>query len=54
MLGRSEEEIRQVGRAGIVDLSDPQFAAALEERKRTGKFKSEYFHIRKDGTTVSL
>ena len=50
MLGRSEEEIRQVGRAGVVDLSDPQFAVALEERKLTGKFKSEYFHIRKDGT----
>jgi PAS domain S-box-containing protein len=50
MLGRSEEEICRVGRDGIVDLSDPRFAAALEERKRTGKLRSEYFHVRKDGT----
>ena len=50
MLGRSEEEICQVGRAGIVDLSDSRFIAAQEERKRTGKFKSEHFHIHKNGT----
>ena len=50
MLGRSEDEIRQVGRAGIVDLSDPRLTAALEQRELTGKFKSEHFHVRKDGT----
>jgi PAS domain S-box-containing protein len=50
MLGRSEKEICQAGRDGIVDMSDPRLAAALEERRNTGKLRSEYFHIRKDGT----
>jgi two-component system nitrate/nitrite sensor histidine kinase NarX len=52
ILGRTEEEICQVGRAGIVDTSDPRVAAALEERERTGKFRQELFLIRKDGTRI--
>jgi PAS domain S-box-containing protein len=50
MLGRSEEEICQIGRAGVLDPTDPRPVAAFEERKHTGKFRSEYFHVRKDGT----
>ncbi|MCX5811871.1 MAG: PAS domain S-box protein [Proteobacteria bacterium] len=50
MLGRSEEEICQIGRGGIVDVSDPRLAVALEERKQTGMFRSEIYHICKDGT----
>jgi len=50
MFGRTEEELRQVGLNGIVDTSDPRLAVALQERARTGVFRSEYFHIRKDGT----
>jgi len=51
MFGRSEEEIRQVGRDGTVDLTDERFLEASEERKRTGSYaEKEYTHIRKDGT----
>jgi PAS domain S-box-containing protein len=50
MFGRTEEELRQIGFNGIVDMSDPRWAIALEERARTGVFRSEYFHIRKDGS----
>jgi diguanylate cyclase (GGDEF)-like protein/PAS domain S-box-containing protein len=50
MFGRSEEELCQIGRAGVTDPTDPRLIAALEERKHTGKFKSEYYHIHKDGT----
>ena len=36
MFGRTEAELCQLGRAGVVDLDDPRLPAALEERKRTG------------------
>jgi PAS domain S-box-containing protein len=32
MLGRSEEELCRIGRAGIVDPSDERLAPALEEK----------------------
>jgi PAS domain S-box-containing protein len=50
MFGWTEEELRHVGQNGIVDTSDPRLTVALEERARTGVLRSEYFHIRKDGT----
>jgi PAS domain S-box-containing protein len=49
MLGMSKEEIIRVGRAGIVDPSDPRLAALLEKRERMGKAHGELTHIRKDG-----
>jgi two-component system, cell cycle sensor histidine kinase and response regulator CckA len=49
MFGRSEAEIIEVGRNGIVDVSDPRLSLALEERARTGRFSSELEFIRKDG-----
>ncbi len=51
MFDRSEEEIRQIGRDGIVDYSDSRFFEAAEERKQKGRyFEKEYNHIRRDGT----
>ncbi len=50
IFGRTEAEICQVGRAGLVDVTDPRLAAALEERARTGKFRGELTFVRKDGT----
>jgi diguanylate cyclase (GGDEF)-like protein/PAS domain S-box-containing protein len=50
MLRRSEEDLKQVGRPGVVDLSDPSFQWALSERKRTGRYKGETTYVRKDGT----
>ncbi len=50
MLGWTEQELRQIGREGLVDLSDPRLPFALEERRRLGKFKSELTLVRKDGT----
>jgi len=51
ILQRTEDEICQVGRNGIVDLTDPGLQVALEERARTGRFKGELILKRKDGTT---
>lgn len=50
MFGRSEEEITQVGRNGLVDATDVRFQEALEERARTGKFRRELTLVHKNGT----
>ncbi|CAM4167549.1 DUF4118 domain-containing protein [Roseateles saccharophilus] len=41
MFGRGEATLRRVGQAGVIDTSDPRFAAALEERDRVGSFRAE-------------
>ena len=48
--GRTVEEIRTVGRNGLVDLNDPRLVPAIDERHKTGNFKGELNFIRKDGT----
>ena len=50
MFGMTEEEIIQAGRNGTVDTSDPRLKYVLKERARTGRFKGELNHRRKDGT----
>ncbi|MFA6470276.1 MAG: PAS domain S-box protein [Bacteroidota bacterium] len=49
ILGRTEEEICRVGRPGVVDMSDPRLAMALQERTATGRFNGELIFVRKDG-----
>ena len=50
MLGFSEEEIRRLGRSGILDLDDPRLSAGLEDRRRAGHVKAqELTAIRKGG-----
>ncbi len=49
MFGRSEEEICRLGRDGVVDTSDPRLTTLMEERSRTGRWKGEINHKRKDG-----
>jgi PAS domain S-box-containing protein len=49
MFGRSEEEICQAGRRGLVDSSDPRLPLALEEGERTGRFKGELTFVRRNG-----
>jgi PAS domain S-box-containing protein len=50
MLGRTEDELRAVGRAGVVDQADPRVPPFLEERRRTGKARGEMTMVRKDGS----
>ncbi len=52
ILGRSEDEVRRLGRAGVVDTADPRLAAFLEERARTGKARGELILIREDGARI--
>ena len=50
MLGRTEEEIRKVGRSGVVDVSDPHLAAAVAERAHHGVARAELTFVRADGS----
>jgi len=50
MFGRTEQELIELGRDGVVDATDPRLAAALEERAQTGKFRGELTYVRKDGS----
>ena len=50
VFGYTEAEICRIGRAGLMDSRDPRWAAALEERARTGQFQGELTFVHKDGT----
>jgi len=48
ILGRSEAEVRRVGRAGIFD-DGPALSRALAERERTGRLRADLTALRPDG-----
>lgn len=50
MFRRTEDDIRKVGRNGLVDATDPRLTPALEERARTGRFSGVITMVRGDGT----
>jgi PAS domain S-box-containing protein len=50
MLRRTEAEICHLGRNGLMDITDPRLAAALEKRERTGQIHGEVILIRSDGS----
>lgn len=50
MLGRSEAELKEVGRDGVIDAGDVRLERLLEERRRTGQFRGELWMVRKDGS----
>jgi PAS domain S-box-containing protein len=50
MFGRTEAELRQAGRRGVVDPDDERLPAVLAERARTGAFRGELTLVRADGT----
>ncbi len=52
LFGRTAEEIKEVGRAGIMDQNDPRLRAALEIRRQTGLFKGELNLVRGDGSII--
>ncbi|MDD4356729.1 MAG: PAS domain S-box protein, partial [Smithellaceae bacterium] len=49
MFGRSVDEIRAVGRNGLVDVTDPRLQTALEERAQAGGVHAEITMIRANG-----
>ncbi len=51
MLGRSIEELHELPPQGIIDSSDPRLPIALQERRRTGRYRGELTLSRGDGTS---
>jgi PAS domain S-box-containing protein/putative nucleotidyltransferase with HDIG domain len=49
MFGRSADELRAVGRNGIVDVTDPALHAALNERDKRGGAHAEITMLRANG-----
>lgn len=47
---RTEEEICLLGRAGLLDTSDPRLKKIVEERKQKGEAEGESAGLKKDGT----
>lgn len=50
MLGMTEEEICNLGRSGVINQDDPNLAALLAERERTGMIRGEITFKRRDGS----
>jgi len=50
MFERTEKEICEAGREGLVDVNDPRLAKFLKIRSEQGKAKTEINLLRKDGT----
>ncbi|HEY4371933.1 MAG TPA: PAS domain S-box protein [Burkholderiales bacterium] len=50
LFGYTPEELREVGRYGVMRPDTPGLAEALRERDRTGSFKTELQMLRKDGS----
>ncbi len=51
LFGQTAQELRQIGRDGIVDSTDPRLPAALQEHARSGSFNGTLRFKRKDGGT---
>lgn len=54
LFGRSEAEICRLGRAGVIDTSDPRLAGALADRVEKGRFRGELTGLRADGTKFPI
>ncbi|TAM56521.1 MAG: PAS domain S-box protein, partial [Acidobacteria bacterium] len=54
MFGRSEAEILQAGRAGVIDATDPRLEPALAARLEQGSFRCELTGLRADGTKFPI
>ncbi|MDF2437782.1 MAG: domain S-box protein [Bacteroidota bacterium] len=50
MLQRTEREICEAGRQGLIDPQDPNLIPLLKTRELTGKAKGEITFVRKDGS----
>jgi diguanylate cyclase (GGDEF)-like protein/PAS domain S-box-containing protein len=54
MLGMSEDEIRQNGRMGVLDLQDPRLPVLLDIRRREGQARGELRMRRGDGSLFEV
>ena len=50
MFGRTEGELKEAGRSGILDANDDGLSAAIGLARQTGRFRGELRFVRGDGT----
>ena len=48
--GRTEEELKTIGRAALIDMSDGATRTVLEERERVGRARGVQTYVRADGS----
>ena len=53
MLQRTEDELRVLGRSGVIHPDTPGLREMIEERDRTGRMRGELIFIRSDGTRIT-
>ncbi|MFA6007743.1 MAG: PAS domain S-box protein [Candidatus Shapirobacteria bacterium] len=53
MFGRTLDQIKHVGRSGLVDLTDPRISAVLHDREEKGSAEAEITFLRADGGKFS-
>ena len=51
LLQQTQEELIAGGRAAVFDTSDPWLEPALEEQRKTGRFRDELHLLRRDGAS---
>jgi PAS domain S-box-containing protein len=54
LFGFDVDELRELGRAGVMDTTDPRLSTALEQRSRTGSFRGELRCRRRDGSVFPV
>ncbi len=54
LFGYSQDELRALGQAGIMDRSDPRLLPAIRKRNRTGRFSGELRAICRDGRRLEV
>ena len=54
LFGYSPDQLRELGPAGIMDLSDPRLLPAIRKRNRTGRFSGELRAVCRDGRVLDV
>jgi diguanylate cyclase (GGDEF)-like protein/PAS domain S-box-containing protein len=54
LFGYSQDELRELGQAGVMDSGDPRLLRAIRKRNRTGRFCGELRAIRHDGRVLEV
>ncbi len=52
LLDYTQEDIRSLGRAGVVDVTDPRLPVLLAERRRTGAVQGKLDLLHRNGTKI--
>jgi diguanylate cyclase (GGDEF)-like protein/PAS domain S-box-containing protein len=54
LLGYGENELLQLNLSAIIDDNDPRLPAAIDERRRSGRFYGELRAVRRDGRVLDV